>query len=272
MLVAAHRARETAAAEPLCRDPWAEALAGEEGPQLAELHDSVYPAGTLWIALRTAWIDDRIARLTAPHGEIGQIVILGAGFDTRAARLGGPGRRFFEVDAPGSAALKQQRLADLPAYPVNAATYVVCDFETEDFLDRLSAAGFDRSTPALFVWEGVTPYLTETAVRATAARVAGGCHPRTVLVFDLLGRRMVEAAKLAEDDAKLRAMVQQLGEPFRFGVDDPVPLLTEAGFGQVKITTFDEICLAYTGTYDRRRKFRFQLMVEAQREHGGVSW
>jgi methyltransferase (TIGR00027 family) len=272
MLVAAHRARETASAHPLCRDPWAEALAGEEGPRLAEIHDAVYPAGTLWIALRTAWIDDRIAQLAAPRGEIGQIVILGAGFDTRAARLSGPGRRFFEVDAPGSATVKQERLAALSSYPKDAATYVVCDFEKQDFLDRLGAAGFDAAAPALFVWEGVTPYLTEAAVRATASRVAAACHPRTVLIFDALGRRLVAAAKLAEDDAKLRAMVEQLGEPFRFGIDDPVPLLTEAGFGQVKVTTFDEICLAFTGTYERSRKFRFQLMVEARREYSRASW
>ena len=67
-------------------------------------------------------------------------------------------------------------------------------------------------------------------------------------------------------------LVEELGEPFRFGINDPLPLLVEAGFAQVRQTSFDEIALTLTGTYDRERLFRFQHVVEASREPVQTSW
>ncbi len=258
LLVAALRGRATSRPEPVCVDPWAAAIAGDEGLALAKLHDRVYAASELWVALRTAWIDRRIAALARP-----QVVLLGAGFDVRAARLGGAGVRWFEVDQPASGARKQEALARLDGYPVAAATYVPCDFEEDDFLDRLTAAGFDPGEPALFVWEGVTMYLSEAAIRATAARIANGCDPRTVLLFDHLETKLVEGRSKVASDAALKAMVADLGEPFTFGINDPLPLLVEEGFGRVRSVSFDEIALELTGTYERGRMFRFQHIVEA---------
>src|ERR1700689_1394822 len=140
-MVAAYRARATAKKDAVCNDPWAAALAGDEGQAIAKAYDDVYPHMELWIAVRTAFIDAQIRDRTA-HGKIRQIVMLGAGFDTRAARLAQEGVRFFEVDQPASHREKQKGLATLKNYPIANATYVTCDFENEDFLDRLVASGF----------------------------------------------------------------------------------------------------------------------------------
>ena len=94
MLVSALRARASARPQPLCSDPWAVQLAGEVGMALADRHEQLYPASELWIALRTAWIDERIRRLCAPRGERRQVVLPGAGLDTRPARMGGDGLRW----------------------------------------------------------------------------------------------------------------------------------------------------------------------------------
>ena len=56
-MVAALRARSTAAAAPLCRDEWAAALAGEEGEGLAERMLAANPHLGLWVAARSAWLD-----------------------------------------------------------------------------------------------------------------------------------------------------------------------------------------------------------------------
>ncbi|MEE2828943.1 MAG: SAM-dependent methyltransferase [Myxococcota bacterium] len=263
-LVAALRARATNRPEPLCRDPWAESLAGDEGLELSYRHDRVYPASELWVALRTAWIDRRIQALAGSGRS--QVVLLGAGLDTRAARLGMEGVRWFEVDQPASQALKLERLQMLEGYPLDAATHVPCNFEEDDFLDRLTASGFSSDEPALFIWEGVTPYLSLEAVRATTGRIAQGCHPQTVLIFDHLEKKLVDGRSTSEDDRALREMVDDLGEPFVFGINDPLPLLVDVGFGQVRRVSFDEVCLSFTGSYDRSRKFRFQHLVEASRD------
>jgi hypothetical protein len=56
-----------------------------------------------------------------------------------------------------------------------------------------------------------------------------------------------------------------MGEPIRFGTDDPLPLLVECGFRWVDVRSFDELALRYTGTYERERKMRFQSVVRASR-------
>jgi methyltransferase (TIGR00027 family) len=263
LMVAAYRARASAKPEPICSDRWASGLAGVEGEDLALAYDRSFPHMELWIAVRTAFFDACVlAQLE--RGTV-QVVLLGAGFDTRAARLARPGVRFFEVDRAESQAEKLARLSRLPGYPATPATYVACDFEASDFLDALSAAGFAREAPAVFVWEGVTPYLTEPAVRATLRRIATGADASSVVLFDHLRTKIVAGAVKDPKDLESRAFVADLGEPLRFGVDYPLPLLYEEGFRRVRMLTFDEACLELTGTYDRARAFRFQGIVIASR-------
>jgi methyltransferase (TIGR00027 family) len=258
LLVAAYRALASGGEGAICADPWAASLAGEEGLRIAEAMSRVQPQMQLWVAVRTAFLDAAVRALASTTP---QVVILGAGFDTRAARLARPGTRYFEVDAPASSAEKRARLARLPGYPVDAATYVTCDFEREDFLDRLAESGFDPSTPAAVIWEGVSYYLTEPAVRSTLTRIARGFQPESVLLFDHVGKKVVARASKDAQDDRTMDLLDGLGEPFLFGTNDAVPLVYEAGFRKVRITSFDEACLNLTGTYDRERRFRFQWLV-----------
>jgi methyltransferase (TIGR00027 family) len=261
VMVASYRARATERHAGLCSDPWAASLAGDEGAALAQRFDAGFPHMELWIAVRTAYLDDKIRRLVAPPHDVRQVVILGAGLDTRAARLARAGVRFFEVDQPATQADKLARLRALAGYPIDAASYAACDFEHDDFLDRLVAAGFRTGEPAAILWEGVVPYLTEDAVRATLRRIASGCHPRSTLVFDYLMRRMAEGTSVRPKDHEVRAQVSSYSEPVRFGTNDVLPMLYEEGFRHVRTISFDECCLTLTGTYAREREFRFQHLA-----------
>jgi methyltransferase (TIGR00027 family) len=260
LLVAGYRARLTEQASPLCHDPWAAALAGDEGLALSRQLDRSQPHMELWIGVRTRFLDRAVERLSPL---LPQVVLLGAGLDTRAARLARPGVRFFEVDAPATQRDKLERLSRLDGYPVDAATYAACDFEHEDFLERLADVGFDVDRPAVVIWEGVTYYLSEPAVRGTLRRIASGCHPATTVLFDFVRRNMAEGQVRHAEDRQTHRMVADLGEPFRFGTNDVLPVLYEEGFRHVHVTPFDEACLNLTGTYDRARKFRFQLLARA---------
>ncbi|HWB76959.1 MAG TPA: SAM-dependent methyltransferase [Nannocystaceae bacterium] len=263
IMVAAFRGRASAREGAICRDPWALALAGDDGNALADAFAQHFPAFELWMAVRTAYLDAHVEHWTAQG--FTQIVLMGAGLDTRAARLARAGVRFFELDHPASQREKLARLAKLDRYPIDAATYVPCDFETDDFIERLVAHGFDRSAPAFIAWEGVVPYLTEPAIRATLRRIADGCEPRTVLVFDYIMKRIVERNRVSEDDERNMALLDELGEPARFGINDPLPMLYEEGFRHVRCVSFDEACLSLTGTYERTRMFRFQHLATASR-------
>lgn len=261
-MVAAWRGRSSRGPDAVCDDPWATSLAGPQGEALADAYEKHFPAMELWLGLRTRFLDD-VVRHALGQG-VGQVVVLGAGLDTRAARLATEGVRFFEVDHAGSQAEKRERLATLDGYPLDAAVWVTCDFERDDFLDRLTAAGFCAGEPAIFVWEGVVYYLSRADVEATARRIAGGCAPGSRLLFDYVGTRMARGDHtLSEDDHAMRDFVAELGEPLRFGINDVLPLLHGCGFRHVRTISFDEIAASVTGTYERSRMFRFQHIASA---------
>ncbi|WP_170319886.1 class I SAM-dependent methyltransferase [Polyangium spumosum] len=260
-MIAALRARATERETPLCNDPFARALAGPGGFEDAARYELGYQHIELFVALRTALFDHETTRWLARGCT--QVVVLGAGLDTRAARLGQRGVRFFEVDHPTTQADKLARVYALPGYPSENATYVPCDFAVNDFVERLDSSGFRADLPALLLWEGVTYYLDEAAVRATLRRIAEKLDPRSVIVFDHVGKRMGQGDVRDPSSVAAREGVAEMGEPVVFGVDHALPMLYEEGFRRARCASFDEIALNLTGTYDRARTFRFQHAVVA---------
>ncbi len=263
-MVAAFRGLAGTGDEPICNDPYALTLAGADGLAIAERYEVHYPHMRLWMGSRTRFLDELVVNSIAAG--VRQIVLLGAGLDTRSARFSADGVRFFEVDHATSQASKRDRLQGIAGYPQDAAVYVTCDFEHDDFLDRLTASGLDTEQPALFVWEGVTYYLSEDDVAATASRIAAGCHPESRLAFDYAGKKMATGKGIRPEDEVVRDFVKDLGEPIRFGIDDVLPLMFRCGYRHVRTVSFDELAASYTGTYDRARAFRFQHIAVASRQ------
>lgn len=271
LMVCAYRARASKWPTPLFVDPWAEAIAGAEGEAIAARLDARFPPMETWLALRVAYLD-RLVGLAADRLNVRQVVILGAGYDTRAARLPRAGVRFFEVDHPATQAAKRERLGTLRGYPAGAAIYVTCNFEREDPIDRLVASGFAPTEPALVIWEGVVPYLSEAAVRATASRLAAGLHPRSLVAFDFVGKKLASGDGLTAQDRDTRAYVGELGEPIRYGSDDILPLLAACGFRWVRSLDFNELALELLGDYQRERMFRFQHIALAAVRAPDIGW
>jgi methyltransferase (TIGR00027 family) len=270
-MVCAYRARASRWPKPLFVDPWAEQIAGVEGEEIAKRLDQRFPPMENWLALRVAYLD-RLVGQAVDQLSIRQIVILGAGYDTRAARLPRAGVTFFEVDHPATQAAKRERLAKLDNYPVDSARYVTCNFEREDPIERLAASGFATTEPALVIWEGVVPYLTEPAVRATASRLAAGLDARSLVAFDFVGKKFASGTSISDSDHQTRAMVGELGEPIRYGSDDILPLLYECGFRWVRSLDFNELALEMLGDYERDRQFRFQHLALAAVRTPKAQW
>jgi methyltransferase (TIGR00027 family) len=177
--------------------------------------------------IRTRFIEERLEH--AIRDGASQVVILGAGFDTRAYRLREllKAARVFEVDQPSTQEYKKRRILETGiAVPPNL-TYVPVDFRHDKLGDVLAEAGYDSRQKTFFIWEGVTMYLPETAVEETLRWVAIQA-PGSTIVFDFVGAMIVkfmstadlsmfpEAAKQAI--ARLRRLTA--GEPWIFGIPD----------------------------------------------------
>ncbi len=117
-----------------------------------------------YLAARTRFYDEAIR--SALGGGVAQVVIVAAGFDSRAWRLAAPGVRFFEIDLPATQALKRERA------PGPGPVYVPVDLERDDLSNALRSAGHRIDHPTVFVAEGVLMYLSEQRVRAVLA----SCH------------------------------------------------------------------------------------------------
>jgi methyltransferase (TIGR00027 family) len=183
---------------------------------------------------RSRFTEDQLA-LAAARGTA-QYVILGAGLDSFACRSELAGRlRVFEVDHPATQQRKRALLAAAGLAEPPTLTWVPVDFETDELIASLTAAGLDPAAPAFVSWLGVTMYLTAEAIGATLAslsRLAPGSELVTdyMLTADLRDADGVAYADLVMPDSERR------GEPWLsfFTPEQMTELLTRHGFTGVR--------------------------------------
>jgi methyltransferase (TIGR00027 family) len=164
---------------------------------------------------RTTFFDAALARHL---GDIDQLVLLGAGYDTRSYRMPKV-IRCFEIDTPKTQEVKHQMLKRA-GLDTTGMTFVPADFMTEDWLEKLVSAGFDPRKPTFFLWEAVTMYLNREAVENMLRKIAGTASG-SVVAFDYFNADFIEGRSLFMRYA--RVILNTIGEPLRFGIESPPP-------------------------------------------------
>ena len=163
---------------------------------------------------RTRFIDD-LVRARIANGTT-QLVILGAGYDTRAHRLAElSAAAVFEVDTPDTQRAKRATMGR--AVPYDPVNYVAVDFLHDDLFAALRAAGWNEVGTTLFVWEGVTNYLTTSAV-GTVLTGIGRATVGSVVVFTYVHAGLLDGTKAFEGGARILENVRKIGEPWTFGL------------------------------------------------------
>jgi methyltransferase (TIGR00027 family) len=208
-----------------------------------------------FLTARERYIDDY---LEACLGEgLEQLVILGAGYDARAYRFEALKARVkvFEVDHPATQAVKLKKVAAIFGTPPAYVTYVSVDFDRESLADRLLECGYDERRRTLFIWQGVTQYLTPAAVDDTLAFVAGHSGPGSSIIFDYMDPTLLRRAARHGEVSSMRRYRGLTGEGLAFGipVDAIESFLEERGFTQVK--NADHVALEkayYSGSRPRK--------------------
>jgi methyltransferase (TIGR00027 family) len=179
--------------------------------------DHRWPGARTSAVARTRFIDE--AAEAALGSGVAQVVLLGAGFDARAYRLGAMARAVvFEVDHPSTSGAKRKVVEGLLGSLPPHVRYVPADFGAGPLHETMAAAGYDPRRRTLFIWEGVTNYLTEPAVDGTLRWCADAAAGSQVL-FTYVHRLVLENPQAFWGTTKLFATLGAAGERWTFGFD-----------------------------------------------------
>lgn len=203
------------------------------------------PGMAAFVLARHRFIDEAMIEAVG-RGSIRQVVLLGAGYDTRAYRFAGQLRdtRIFEVDHPATGGRKRTVTAantELLVDPGNLS-YVEIDFRVDSLSEKLRAAGFDPAVPAFFVWEGVSMYLTREQVKNTlqTLHALGASGSELALDFWFL----MDGSNLYSTVHRTAAqMLSFLSEPITFTLhpEDAPSMLERLGWRAEDVATASEL-------------------------------
>jgi len=240
--VALIRASESAKPENerICYDPYAirfippeilahfRTLSPEQQEASRAAYDREFPGQRNSIASRVRFFDDTIEEEIASGTR--QIVIVGAGFDSRPYRIEEIRRaRVFEVDRAEIQKVKKTTVAQIFGSLPSHVTYLPIDLAAGSLFAALVGAGFDRTQRALFVMEGLLYYLPPALVRQLLGEIAGMTAPGSKILLDCLPQSVVDGTHPTVVAQNSRRHVEYVGEPFLFGIPDGG---VEAFFGE----------------------------------------
>ena len=199
------------------------------GDLIRRVIDGRWPGARSAAVARTHFMDEVVGRSLAAGVE--QVVILGAGFDARPYRMPAMARaRVFEVDHPATSAVKQRVVAAALEKSPARVSFVALDFATGSLEAIMPPHGYAPQRRTLFLWEGVTNYLTEAAVVGTL-RWCSTAAAGSKILFTYVHRRVLDEPAAFWGTERLFATLRAAGERWTFGLDPArvAPLLAEHG-------------------------------------------
>jgi methyltransferase (TIGR00027 family) len=188
--------------------------------------------GTTFVPLRHRFIDEHLTSALDEGAE--QVVLLGAGYDTRAYRFADhlAGRPVYEVDLAAISQAKAATIAkNVDLFPATNVVRVEIDFETQKLDATLSEAGFAVGARTFFTWEGVPMYLTRAAVKATLDAVWNMSGPGSMIAHDMW-HHVDDPGPMGTARRLAPAALSFIGEPVTFFIhpEDMGDFLARHGF------------------------------------------
>lgn len=226
-------------------------MTGPLGPLVHRL-ERTGVAGIATSALcRHAFID---AHLRESLPEVEQVIVLGAGYDSRAYRFARAigDRALFEVDLPPLSRAKAAIVRDHPDRFGHASVHrVEIDFRTQSLHTRLAESGLRLGAPSFVVWEGVSMYLSREAVLDTLAALAAVCGRGSVVAMDFWQDVPGHAPLDRVRRTAVRSM-RLIGEPITFTLPSTAAadFLAPTGFPVLDLATGPQLAARYS-TGDR---------------------
>lgn len=241
--------------ERVCYDPYAVRFISPDALEWAarnpdkvklarEQRDHMLPGIQNSIVARVRFFDDFVESSLA--NGLHQLVILGAGYDTRAHRTEGLKRiRVFEVDHPDTQEIKIEMIKEIFGRLSDHVVYVPVDLTTEDLSFKLLEKGYDKSKRTLFLMEGLLYYLSPSVVDEVLSSIARSSCKGSSILFDYFPPSLTEGT--GEAGRFLKISLEKSGTPLQFGLEGRKveTFLAQMGFSQVHNVTSEDYKRAY---------------------------
>lgn len=215
---------------------WARAHPAETRAMVEEVERKM-PGWSNTIRARVRYFDDVAGN--AAGGDFSQLVILGAGYDTRAYRIGTLKGHFrvFEIDRPETIARKTGILKTIFGNLPDHVAFVPHEIGQGSLWTALEAAGFIPAEKTLFLLEGLVMYLPRIAVEDLLSGIAEHAGAGSAVLFDFVPQSLADESSDAEGGQNIRESTIQLGEPILSGFagGEVVPFLTGIGYSGVQV-------------------------------------
>ena len=172
-----------------------------------------------YVIARTKYIDAAFQQ--ALQERFDQVLLFGAGFDTRALRFGAVlgDTRVFELDTALTQSAKLQRYREKQLAVPRNVTFIAIDFDKESLPEKLREAGFRPTQRSLFVLEGVLMYLQPQPVEATFRAIGDFAGAGSRIVFDYVRASVLRGENTLYGEEGATRAVGEVNEPWHFGLE-----------------------------------------------------
>ncbi len=228
--------------ERVCYDPYAlRFVAPGRLAAVAAYSEEKFPGLRNTIVARVRYFDD-VIRAAAKEG-LAQLVIMGAGYDTRAYRIQELAEhvRVFEIDHPDTQQIKKEKIQEIFGRPPDHIVYVAVNFETQNFGRRLIECGYSPEKKTLFVMEGLIMYLSLPSIDAMLSFIIQNSGRGSAILFDCSAKTGDDTSQ-EETRKKLGDHTAKGGEPILFALpkEGAETFLAPRGFSSVLTVKSDE--------------------------------
>lgn len=268
-LAASHRAEESSKPidERICYDQYAIHFLSPEALEILKdpikLREFIEQVGPLAQGIgnsmraRARYFDDFVKK--SVNEGLEQLVILGAGYDTRAYRIEGlRDIEVFEVDHPNTQHFKTRKIKEIFGSIPDNVIYVPINFETQT-LNQDLFEGYDSLKKTLFLMEGLIYYLTPEAVDEILSFIAGNSSKGSAILFDYFHQCVVDGT--CEVGKLFRYYAEPVGETLQFGLKAEFihEFLSERGFSNIENVTSEDYKESYFHGINETREICSQV-------------
>lgn len=196
------------------------------------------------IISRTKYMDDVLEAAIADKFDV--VVNLGGGYDTKCLRFDFKGLEYYHVDQKPVMDNYKNVMSGLEGGIPAHVKFVPIDFNTQNLGDELVKAGYDKDKKTLFLWEGVTQYITLEAVSGTLEYIAS-CLKGSQVVFTYVPKSLFTSSESFPEYRKVIKLIKKGGEEWITGLE---PEKMSAYLEQCGLTLVEDV-----GNTDYKKRY-----------------